>query len=138
MVPFGKAVTRREGTDVVVITWGAMVQRSLVAAQQAEKEGVSVMVVDLRTIMPFDWNGIAAAVRNDQPRRHRARGSADVRIRRGNRRARRRRTLRSASTRPIRRVAALDTPVAYHPDLEDAILPGSARVLETILETARY
>ena len=63
MVPFGKAAVRREGTDVVVLTWGALVQRSLLAAQQAEKDGISVMVVDLRTIMPFDWDAIAAAVK---------------------------------------------------------------------------
>src|SRR5215212_6006335 len=63
MVPFGKAAVRREGSDVVVITWGALVQRSLLAAQQAEKHNISVMVVDLRTIMPFDWDGIASAVR---------------------------------------------------------------------------
>ena len=44
MVPFGKSAVRRDGTDVVVITWGALVQRSLLAAQQAEKEGISVMV----------------------------------------------------------------------------------------------
>ncbi len=42
MVPFGKGALRREGTDVVVITWGALVQRSLLAAQQAEKDGISV------------------------------------------------------------------------------------------------
>ena len=62
MVPFGKSSVRREGTDVVVITWGALVQRSLLAAQQAEKDGISAMVIDLRTIVPFDWEGIAAAV----------------------------------------------------------------------------
>ena len=63
MIPFGKAAVRREGTDVVVLTWGALVQRSLLAAQQAEKDGISVMVIDLRTIMPFDWDAIAAAVK---------------------------------------------------------------------------
>src|SRR3990170_6982421 len=51
MVPFGKSAVRREGSDVVVITWGALVQRSLLAAQQAEKDGISVTVIDLRTIM---------------------------------------------------------------------------------------
>ena len=53
---------RREGTDVVVITWGALVQRALLAAQQAEKEGFSVAVFDLRTIIPYDWAGISALV----------------------------------------------------------------------------
>ncbi|HMC77845.1 MAG TPA: thiamine pyrophosphate-dependent enzyme, partial [Vicinamibacterales bacterium] len=63
MIPFGKAAVRREGTDLVILTWGALVQRSLLAAQQAEKDGISVMVVDMRTIMPFDWDAIAAAVK---------------------------------------------------------------------------
>ena len=63
MLPFGKGALRREGADVVVITWGALVQRSLLAAQQAEKDGISVAVFDLRTIMPYDWDGIAELVK---------------------------------------------------------------------------
>src|SRR5688500_458803 len=63
MVPFGKSAVRRDGTDLVVITYGALVQRSLLAAQQAEKNGVRAMVIDLRTIAPYDWEGIADAVR---------------------------------------------------------------------------
>ena len=70
MVPFGKSAIRRDGTDVVVLTYGALVQRSILAAQQAEKAGVSVMVIDLRTIVPYDWQGIADAVK-DQSRRRR-------------------------------------------------------------------
>src|ERR671912_1060657 len=62
-IPFGRAAVRREGTDVTVVTWGALVQRSLLAAQQAEKDGLSVRVLDLRTIMPYDWHTIAAYVR---------------------------------------------------------------------------
>ena len=78
MIPFGKASVVREGTDVVIFTWGALVQRSLLAAQQAEKDGVSVAVIDLRTIIPYDWDTIADVHAQDQPRPRRARGSADV------------------------------------------------------------
>jgi pyruvate/2-oxoglutarate/acetoin dehydrogenase E1 component len=53
------------------LTWGALVQRSLLAAQQAEKDGISVMVVDPRTIAPFDWDAIAAAEAHESCR-HRA------------------------------------------------------------------
>src|SRR4029079_5155806 len=60
MIPFGKASVVRDGTDVVVFTWGALVQRSLLAAQQAEREGVSVAVIDLRSLIPYDWDTIAA------------------------------------------------------------------------------
>ena len=49
MIPFGKASLRREGTDVLIVTWGALVQRSLVAAQHAEKQGAHAAVLDLRT-----------------------------------------------------------------------------------------
>ena len=63
MIPFGKASVVREGTDVVVFTWGALVQRSLLAAQQAESDGISVAVIDLRTIIPYDWDTIAAYTR---------------------------------------------------------------------------
>jgi len=60
MVPFGRAAVRREGTQVVVLAWGALVQRSLLAAQQAEKDGISVAVLDLRTLVPCDWDAIGS------------------------------------------------------------------------------
>src|SRR5439155_1043475 len=63
MIPFGKASLPREGSHLVVITWGALVHRSLLAAHQAEKEGISVAVLDLRTIVPYDWEAIATHIR---------------------------------------------------------------------------
>jgi 2-oxoisovalerate dehydrogenase E1 component len=63
MLPFGRASVAREGTDVVIFTWGALVQRSLLAAQQAERDGTGVAVIDLRTIIPYDWETIAAYTR---------------------------------------------------------------------------
>ena len=136
-IPFGRASVRRPGTDVVVITWGALVQRSLVAAQQAEKDGVSVGVIDLRTIAPFDWDTIAEAVRET----HRVVIAHEDQLTCGfgaELSARIASDLFEHLDAPIKRVAALDTPVAYHPDLEEAILPGSPHVLAAILETARY
>ncbi len=137
MVPFGKAATRRDGTDLVVVTYGALVQRSLLAAQQAEKDGISTMVIDLRTIMPFDWDAIASAVKKtsriviaheDQltcgfGAELAARVASD---------------LFEYLDAPVKRVAAMDAPVAYFPDLEEAILPSSADVLAAIIETAKY
>jgi 2-oxoisovalerate dehydrogenase E1 component len=137
MVPFGKSAVRREGTDVVVITWGALVQRSLLAAQQAEKDGISAMVIDLRTIMPFDWEGIAEAVaktsrviiaHEDQLT---CGFGAELAARIAD-------ELFEHLDAPVRRVAALDTPVAYCPDLEEVILPQSADVLNAIREIAKY
>jgi 2-oxoisovalerate dehydrogenase E1 component len=137
MLPFGKAAVRREGTDVTVVTWGALVQRSLLAAQLAEKEGVSVKVIDLRTIMPFDFDAIADAVRktNRIVIAHEDQLTCGFGAELAARVAQ---DLFGDLDAPVRRVGAMDTPVAYHPDLEEAILPGSSHVLSAILETARY
>jgi 2-oxoisovalerate dehydrogenase E1 component len=137
MIPFGRSAVRRDGTDVVVITWGALVQRSLLAAQQAEKEGVSAMVIDLRTIAPFDWESIARAVR----RTSRVIIAHEDQLTCGfgaELSARIASDLFEHLDAPVRRVAALDTPVAYAPDLEEEILPQATDVLSAILETAKY
>lgn len=137
MVPFGKASVRREGSDVVVFTWGALVQRSLLAAQQAEKEDVGVMVVDLRTIAPFDWDAIAAAVKHT----NRVVIAHEDQLTCGfgaELAARIADQLFEHLDAPVRRVAALDTPVAYYPALEEAILPQSADVLKAVLDVAHY
>jgi 2-oxoisovalerate dehydrogenase E1 component len=137
MVPFGKSAVRRDGTDLVVITYGALVQRSLLAAQQAEKNGVRAMVIDLRTIVPYDWEGIADAVRrtNRVVIAHEDQLTcgfgAELAARIGE-------ELFEYLDAPVKRVAALDTPVAYCPDLEEVILPQSADVLKAIQETAEY
>jgi 2-oxoisovalerate dehydrogenase E1 component len=137
MVPFGKAAVRREGSDVVVLTYGALVQRSLLAAQQAEKEGISAMVVDLRTIAPFDWTTIAAAVRktNRVVIAHEDQLTCGFGAELAARIAD---ELFESLDAPVRRVAALDTPVAYYPDLEEAILPQSGDVLKAIKSIATY
>jgi 2-oxoisovalerate dehydrogenase E1 component len=137
MIPFGKGAVRREGTDVVVVTWGALVQRSLLAAQQAEKDGVSTMVIDLRTIVPYDWDGIAAAVKKTS----RIVVAHEDQITCGfgaELAARVAGELFEYLDAPVRRVGAMDVPVAYCPDLEEEILPSSADVLGAILETGKY
>ena len=137
MVPFGRAALRREGSDVVAITWGALVQRTLLAAQQAEKEGMSVAVLDLRSIMPYDWAGISAQVQacNRVIVAHEDQLTcgfgAEIAARIAD-------ELFHWLDAPIRRVAAMDTPVAYAPDLEEEILPQSGDVLAAIREIARY
>jgi 2-oxoisovalerate dehydrogenase E1 component len=136
-LPFGRAAVRREGGDVAVVTWGALVQRALVAAQQAEKEGVQTTVIDLRTIVPFDWDAIAKAVR----RTHRVVIAHEDQLTCGfgaELAARVAGDLFEHLDAPVRRVGALDTPVAYHPGLEEAILPQVSDVLRAIVDTARY
>jgi 2-oxoisovalerate dehydrogenase E1 component len=137
MVPFGKATLRRDGADLIVVTWGALVQRTLVAAQQAEKDGISVAVLDLRTIMPYDWTSIAAQVQ----RTSRVVIAHEDQITCGfgaEIAARIAGELFEHLDAPVRRVGALDVPVAYSPILEEAILPQTADILEAIRETARY
>lgn len=137
MIPFGKGALRRPGTDVVVLTWGALVQRSLLAAQQAERDGISAAVFDLRTIIPYDWTGIADLVKRtnrvivvheDQLT---CGFGAEIAARIAD-------ELFGELDAPVRRVAAMDCPVAYAPDLERAILPQSSDVLKAIQETAAY
>jgi 2-oxoisovalerate dehydrogenase E1 component len=113
----------REGTDVVVFTWGALVQRSIVAAQQAERDGISVAVVDLRTIVPLDWETIAAYTRktNRVIVAHEDQMTAgfggDIASRIGQ-------ELFDQLDAPVTRIAALDCPVAYAPVLEEVICRG--------------
>ncbi len=137
MIPFGKAAIKREGTDVTVVTWGALVQRSLLAAQQAEKDGISVQVIDLRTIMPYDWDTIATAVQatNRLVIAHEDQLTCGFGAELA---ARAVSDLFAYLDAPVARVAAMDNPVAYAPGLEEVILPGSADVLTAILATARY
>jgi len=137
LIPFGKAALRREGDDVAVVTWGALVQRSLVAAQQAEKDDISVAVLDLRTIAPYDWEGVARLVRHTSRViiAHEDQLTCGFGAEIGARIAD---ELFEYLDAPIRRVAALDAPVAYCPDLEAAILPQAADILKAIREIAAY
>ena len=137
MIPFAKAHLCRDGADLVIVTWGAMVHRSLLAAHQAEKDGISVAVLDLRTIVPYDWDQIAAHVKRtsrivvaheDQVM---CGFGAEIAARVAG-------ELFEHLDAPVARVGALNTPVAYAPDLEEAILPQPADVLKAIRETARY
>jgi 2-oxoisovalerate dehydrogenase E1 component len=137
LIPFGKARTAREGTDVSIITYGALVQRSLVAARQAEQQGISVEVIDLRTLQPYDWNAIAESVKKTSRVIVAHEDSlsfgygAEIAARISD-------ELFEFLDAPVKRVAALDTFVAYAPVLEDTILPQVDDVLKTILEVSSY
>ena len=136
-VPFGKARVRRDGTDVAVITWGALVQRTLLAAERAAQRGISVMVIDLRTLAPYDWSTIAQAVsrtsrvvvaHEDQLT---CGFGAEVAARIAD-------ELFEYLDAPIKRVGALDCHVAYHPNLEEAILPQTDDILKVITTVSEY
>jgi 2-oxoisovalerate dehydrogenase E1 component len=137
MIPFGKAKRVREGTDLSIITFGALVQRSLVAAKQAEQQGINVEVIDLRTLNPYDWKAIEATVKktNKVIVAHEDPLSwgygAEIAARISD-------ELFEYLDAPVRRVAALDTFVAYAPQLEDAILPQVDDVVKAITELYGY
>ena len=137
MVPFGKAKTVREGTDVSIITYGALVQRSLVAAKEAEKQGISVEIIDLRSLNPYDWNAIAESVKKTSrvivAHEDSVSWGYGAEIS-----ARISKELFEYLDAPVHRVGALDTFVAYAPQLEDAILPQAADVLKVIGEVHSY
>ncbi|MCM3878729.1 MAG: dehydrogenase E1 component subunit alpha/beta [Vicinamibacterales bacterium] len=137
MIPFGRAIERRPGTDVVVITYGALVQRSVVAAQMAEKSGISVSVIDLRTIMPYDWDAIAEAVK----RTSRVIVAHEDQLTCGfgaELAARISEELFEYLDAPVTRVGAMDSPVAYAPELEEVILPQTDDILRAIEKVTAY
>jgi 2-oxoisovalerate dehydrogenase E1 component len=138
MVPFGKARVVREGTDISIITYGATVFRAVTAAKKVEEEhGVSVEVMDLRSLNPYDWSAISASVKktNKVIVVHEDMESwgygAEMAARIAD-------ELFEYLDGPVRRVAAMDTFVAYHPDLEDEILPQVDDIVASIMDLARY
>ena len=138
MIPFGKAKIVQPGTDLSVITYGAVVPRALQAAQKLDREhGVKVELIDLRCLSPFDWEAIAASVRKT----NRAIVAYEDTLSWGygaEIAARIADELFDDLDAPVRRVAAKDTFVAYQPILEDAILPQADDLFRAMKELAEY
>jgi len=137
-IPFGKARIVRPGTDLTLITYGAVVTRALQAAQMAErKHDIHVEILDLRTLNPYDWEAIAESVRKTSRVliAHEDMLSwgygAELAARIAD-------ELFEDLDAPVKRVAAMDTFVAYQPILEDAILPQPERILKAILDLRAY
>ncbi len=138
MVPFGKAKIVRPGHDMTVITYGAVVPRALQAAQRIEREhSVSVELLDLRTLSPYDWEAIATSVTKTSRVivAHEDMLSwgygAEIAARIAD-------ELFDQLDAPVKRVAAKDTFVAYQPILEDEILPQSEDLYEAMAELENY
>jgi 2-oxoisovalerate dehydrogenase E1 component len=137
-IPFGKAKVVQAGTDLSVITYGAVVPRALQAAQKLEREqGVKVELIDLRCLNPFDWDTIAASV----SKTNRALVAYEDTLSWGygaEIAARIADQLFDQLDAPVRRVAAKDVFVAYQPILEDAILPQAEDLLRAMKELVEY
>jgi 2-oxoisovalerate dehydrogenase E1 component len=122
MIPLGRAHTVREGSSLTIITYGCLVQRTVKAAAQLDKEGIDVEIIDLRSLAPYDWDAIAASVKKTNKaivahEDHRSFGyGAEIAARISE-------ELFEYLDGPVRRVCGKDSFVAYAPVLEDVILP---------------
>jgi len=138
MIPFGKAKIVRPGHDLTVVTYGAVVPRALQAAQRIEREhGVSVELIDLRTLSPYDWEAIAASVAKTSrviiAHEDMLSWGYGAEIA-----ARIAAELFDELDAPVKRVAAQDTFVAYQPILEDEILPQAEDLYRAMAQLAEY
>lgn len=132
LVPLGKAEITREGDDVTLVTWSAMVQQSLKAADLLAAEGVSCEVIDLRTIVPLDTDAILESV----AKTHRLVIVHEA-VRTGGFGAEIAAMVADEGfdylDAPIKRVTAPDTPVPFSPVLEDAYLPNADKIKAAVL-----
>jgi 2-oxoisovalerate dehydrogenase E1 component len=136
MIPFGKARIVRPGRHLSVLTFGSTVHRAVQAARLAEAEGLDVEILDLRSLNPYDWAAIAASVR----RTRRVLVAHEDTLSWGygaELAARIADELFFELDAPVRRLAAKDTWVAYHPDMEDRILPQPSDFLEAYRALAK-
>jgi 2-oxoisovalerate dehydrogenase E1 component len=138
MIPLGKAKVVRTGSDLTVVTYGALVQRALWAAREAEEHlGISAEVVDLRSLSPVDWETIGESVRKTNRVIVAYEDSlswgygAEIA-------ARISQELFSWLDAPVSRVASTDTFVAYAPELEDVILPQTADLRAAMEQIVRF
>ncbi len=138
VVPIGKARMARAGRDLSIITYAATVWKALEAADQLEREdGLSVEVLDLRTLLPLDDDAIIASVKktnrvlivHEDTRTGGIAGEITARI---NERA------FEWLDAPVLRVTAADVPLPYSPPLEDYVLPQAADIVRAVRQLARY
>jgi 2-oxoisovalerate dehydrogenase E1 component len=138
MIPFGKAARVQEGSDVTIVTYGATVYRSWQAAKAfTEETGKTVEILDLRTLSPYDWEGIAESVRKtgravvvyEDPVSWGYGAEIAAKISS---------ELFPWLDAPVERVAATDTFVAYQPQVEDFILPQASHVRKALDKVAAF
>ena len=136
-VPFGKARMVKEGSQVTIITYGAVVRRAEVAAASLERNGVSVEILDLRSLSPYDWAAISASV----CKTHRVIVAYEDMLSWGygaEIAARIAEELFDQLDAPVKRVAATDTFCAYQPKLEDEILPQTDDIVAAVTRLLEY
>ena len=135
--PFGQARVHREGDDVSVITWGAMVWTAEEAAIQLEADGISVEILDLRTLIPWDKDAVLESVRKTSKAvvlhedTHTGGFGGEIAA-----------TIAEEAFEdldaPVKRITAPDTPVPFSPPLEKAFIPQADDVAAGLREMAEY
>jgi 2-oxoisovalerate dehydrogenase E1 component beta subunit len=136
-VPFGEARIHRDGDDLTLVTWGAMVYTADEAAQQLESEGISVEIIDLRTLAPWDKEAVLTSVEKTSKAlvlhedTHTGGFGAEIAATIGHEGF-------ETLDAPVRRLAAPDTPVPFAPVLEKAFIPQVDDVVKGIKELAEY
>jgi 2-oxoisovalerate dehydrogenase E1 component beta subunit len=136
-VPIGKARVHREGDDVSVITWGAMVYTAAEAAKQLEADDVSVEIVDLRSVAPWDKQAVLESIRKTSKvlvlheDTHTGGFGAEIAA-----------TIAEEAFEdldgPVKRLTAPDTPVPFSPPLEKAFIPQVEDVVKSLRELVQY
>ena len=136
-VPIGRAAVHREGTDLSIVTYGAMLWVAVEAAQQLEKEGISAEIVDLRTILPLDEETVLSSVKKTSRviLLHEDTITGGIGAELAARIAEKAFDYLDA---PLARIAAPDTPVPFSPPLEEAFLPNVPLVLEKARRLCSY
>jgi len=136
-IPFGKAAVKREGDDITIIAYGAMVEKGIRASKEMEKKGIGVEVIDLRTIVPLDTETILKSVKKTgkvivvyEDSRFMGFGAEII--------AQISEEAFEFLDAPIKRVAGLNVHVPFHPNLEKAALPQDDWVLKACEEMAAY
>lgn len=137
MIPLGKAKVVRVGHHATVLCWGALVQKSIEAAKELEKDGFQIEVIDARTIVPFDFETVKQSLAKTNRlliahEEHKTSGYA------GEVAARVNEECFELLDAPILRVASKDVHVAYCPDLEEVILPQTSDVIEMLRKLVTY
>ena len=137
MIPFGKAKLVREGSDLTIVTYGALVNRSVQASRELEKAGISIEILDLRSLQPYDWELISASVKKTSRVLVAYEDciswgyGAEIAARIAD-------ELFEFLDAPVRRLAGKDAYVPYHPILEDAMLPQVADIVKAAKELAAF
>ena len=137
MIPFGKAKLVREGTDVTIVTYGSLVVRSVQAAKTLEQDGVESEILDLRSLQPYDWELISASVKKTNRvlvlyEDNISWGyGAEIAARIAD-------ELFESLDAPVKRLAAKDVFIPYHPVLEDAVLPQPADIVRVSRDLLKF